>query len=75
MADPEGARGVCSHPALRTNFFFFMENFQKSEEKLMKNLVKLKNQTPFSNLNPLSRNPGSAPIYATRPGLAQVDQL
>ena len=46
-----------------------MENFQKNLDKLINkqvkltinNHLKLKNQTPFVNLNLLSRNPGSTP--------------
>ena len=39
-----------------------MENFQKYLENLISNQVKLTNETPYVNLNPLSRNPGSAPV-------------
>ena len=38
-----------------------MENFQKNQEILINYHVKLTNRNPFVNLNPLSRNPGSAP--------------
>ena len=48
---------------LRQNYFIFMENFQKNLEKIINYQVKLTNQSPFVNLNPLSGNPGSAPDY------------
>ena len=54
MADPEGVQGVRSNPPLELNYFIFMGNFRKNEAKLRK-------QTPFLNLNPLSKNPGSPP--------------
>ena len=55
------SRGGCvSNPPLKQDYFIFMENFQKNQEKLMKNEVKLTNQTPFANLNPLPKNPGLA---------------
>ena len=54
MADPEGVQGVRSNPPLELNYFIFMGNFRKNEAKLRK-------RNPFLNLNPLSKNPGSAP--------------
>ena len=42
-----------------------MENFQKDQEKLINNQVKLTIEPPFVNLNPPSRNPGSAPELFT----------
>ena len=42
-----------SNPPLELNYFIFMGNFRKNEAKLRK-------RTPYLNLNPLSRNPGSA---------------
>ena len=53
VADPEGVQGVRSNPPLELNYFIFMGNFRKNEAKLRK-------RTPYLNLNPLSRNPGSA---------------
>ena len=41
--------------------FSKMENFQKNQEKITNNQVQFTNPTPFVNLNPLSRNLGSAP--------------
>ena len=54
VADPEGVQGVRSNPSLELNYFIFMGNFRK------KNEAKLKKRTPYLNLNPLSRNTGSA---------------
>ena len=54
VADPEGVRGVRSNPPLRPNYFIFMGNYKKT-------WVNWSNRTPLSNLNPLSKNPGSAP--------------
>ena len=48
-------------PPLRQNYSIFMGNFQKNPDKISNNQVQLPNRTPFVNLNPLSRNPGSAP--------------
>ena len=47
---------------IKQKYLIFMENFQKNQRKSINtcNKVKLTNQTPFINLNPLSRNPGSA---------------
>ena len=44
-----------------------MDNFQENQEKIINYQVKLTNQTPppFVNLDPLSRNPGSAPASIT----------
>ena len=56
VADPEG---VHSNPPLKQNHFIFKVNFQKNQEKLINNQVKLTNQTPLCKMNPLSRNPGS----------------
>ena len=52
VADPEG---VQANPPWRPNYFIFMGSFKK----IMRNQ---QNETPFLNLNPLSRNPGSAPV-------------
>ena len=49
---------------LSQKYLIFMENFQKNQEKIINNHVKLKHRTPFVNLNHLSRNPGSAPVNA-----------
>ena len=48
-----GSRGSLE-PPFELNYFIFMGNFRKNEAKLGK-------RTPFLNLNPLSRKPGSAP--------------
>ena len=56
MADPEGVHGVRSNPPLWVNYSIFMGIYLKS-------LVKLTKRTPFVNLNPLSRNPGSTPEF------------
>ena len=55
VADPEGVQGVRSNPSLELNYFIFMGNFRKNEEK----------HPPFLNLNPLFSNPGSAPVLVT----------
>ena len=36
--------------------FILIENFQKNLDFIINNQVKLTNQTPFVNMNPLSRN-------------------
>ena len=59
--DPEGVQGVRSNPPLRQNYSIFMEHFQKKSGKLTNNQLQPTNRTPFVSLNPLSRNPGSAP--------------
>ena len=51
---------------MRLKYLIFMENFQKNRETLIKDLIKLTNRTPFVNLNPLSRHPGSAPVNVSR---------
>ena len=73
MADPEGVQGARSNPSLRQNYSILMENFQKIQKKIANNKfrkfsqknannkVQSTNRTPFVNLNPLLRNPGSAP--------------
>ena len=38
------------------------KNFFRKSGKNNINRVKLTNRTPFVNMNPLSRNPGSAPV-------------
>ena len=50
-----GGSGGSLEPPLELNYFIFMGNFRKNEAKLRK-------RTPFLNLNPLSRNPGSASV-------------
>ena len=52
--------GVRSNPPLRQNYLTFIENFEKSQE-IDKQACKINKSNPFVNLNPLSRNPGSAP--------------
>ena len=70
VADPEGVRGGGggggSHePLFETKVFNFHGEFSKNQEKLIYNQVKLTNRTPpFVNLNPLSKNPGSAPGFS-----------
>ena len=51
-----GSRVVHSNPTSRQNYFIFMENFQKNQEKIK---FIYTGKIPFVNLNPLSRNPGS----------------
>ena len=43
-----------------TKLFHFHGKFQKNQERIINFQVKLTNGTPCGNLNPLSRNPGSA---------------
>ena len=43
----------------RAKKFILKENFKKNQENIINNQVKLTNQTPFVNLKPLLRNPGS----------------
>ena len=52
--------GVRSNPPLRQNYLTFIENFEKSQE-IDKQTCKINKSNPIVNLNPLSRNPGSAP--------------
>ena len=54
VADPEGVRGVQTNPLLSLIYFIFMWNFRK-------NWSNCTNRTPLANLNPRSKNPGSAP--------------
>ena len=57
-----GGGGGSLLPPLRQNHLIFIENFLKKQENwLINNHVILTNRTAFVNLNPLSRNPGSAP--------------
>ena len=53
-----GFRGDSLEPPLCLNYFIFMENFQKNEQKVI-----LTNQTPLVNLNLLSRNLVSTPVH------------
>ena len=55
--------GVRSNPPFETKLFNFHRKFSETSEKLINNHVKLTKSNPFVNLNPLSRNPGSALIY------------
>ena len=66
VADTEGIHVVRSNPhLLRKTYFIFMRNFQKNQHKISNYQVQFSNQTPpppFVNLNPLARNPRSAPV-------------
>ena len=55
VADPEGVRGVQTNPLLRPKLFHFYGNFRKKWSNCT-------NRTPSANLNPRSKNPGSAPV-------------
>ena len=43
-------------------FHFHGESSEPNREKITNNHVQLSNRTSFVNLNPLSRNSGSAPV-------------
>ena len=45
VADPEGVCEGRSNPPLKQNYFIFMENFQKNQEKKRNNQVKVTNRT------------------------------
>ena len=48
VADLEGGwGGVYLNPPLRLKYLIFMENFQKNQETLINDLVKLTNHTPL----------------------------
>ena len=49
------------NPHLRQNYSIFMRNFKQNQHKLSNNHVQFSIETSFVNLNPLARNPGSAP--------------
>ena len=55
----EGVLLETSHPF----WVFFMENFQKNQDKVINHTVKLSNQTLHYKIYPLSTNPGSAPVH------------
>ena len=57
VVDLEWVQGFQSRSPLGPNYFIFMRNFEKKWAKWLNVL----NRTPTSNLNPLSKNPGSAP--------------
>ena len=54
VADLEGFKGVRSNPSVQPNHVISMVKFNKC-------CMTLGKQTPSLNLNPLLRNPGSAP--------------
>ena len=41
-----GGLGGCLNPPLRLKYLIFMENFQKNQETLINDLIKLANQSP-----------------------------
>ena len=55
MADTEGVRGVQTNPLLSLNYFIFMGNFKKNRSNCTNR------PPPSANLNPRSKNLGSAP--------------
>ena len=65
LKDPDGfgCLGGVQESPLRQNYFIFMENFQKNQEKLTNNQVKIVNQIPLCKFDPLSRTTGSAPVW------------
>ena len=46
------SRGGCLNTPLKRNYFIFMENFQKKQEKLISNVVELTNRTPLCKFEP-----------------------
>ena len=60
-----GLGGFARTPTLKQNYFIFLEKFQKNQEQIINNQVKLTNPPPppppLINLNPPTRNPASTP--------------
>ena len=54
VADPEGVRGVQTNFLLSLNYFIFMGNFRRIGQTAQIEPIS-------ANLNPQSKNPGSAP--------------
>ena len=64
VADTEGIHVVRLNPLLRQNYSTFMRNFKKKKNSINYQIIRYNFQikAPFVNLNPLARNPGSAPV-------------
>ena len=52
---------VSLNPHLRQNYSIFMRNFEQISINYQLIMYNLQIETSFVNLNPLARNPGSAP--------------